>query len=120
MKTLFKSMVVAGAVAFVSTDATLEGIIVLVLAVVLGIVISLIFFAIASAKERRERIRASMEVVESASVLDPIEEPAVEDIILDDEGKPLYGDIALAEASPLKLCGYSVNQQDDLSRETRR
>ena len=77
--------VVAGAVAFVSTDATLEGIIVLVLAVVLGIVISLIFFAIASAKERRERIRASMEIVESASVLDPIEEPAVEDIILDDE-----------------------------------
>ena len=41
-------------------------------------------------------------------------------IILDDEGKPLYGDIALAEASPLKLCGYSVNQQDDFSRETRR
>ncbi len=77
--------VAAGAVAFVATDAALEGILALVLSVALGIVISLIFFAIANNKEKRERIRASMEVVENASVLDPIEEPAVEDIILDDE-----------------------------------
>ena len=77
--------VAAGAVAFVATDAALEGIVALVLAVALGIVISLIFFALANNKEKRERIRASMEAVEDATVLDAIEEPAVEDIVLDDE-----------------------------------
>lgn len=77
--------VAAGAVAFVATDAAIEGIVALVLAVALGIVISLIFFALANNKEKRERIRASMEAVEDATVLDAIEEPAVEDIVLDDD-----------------------------------
>ena len=40
-------------------------------------------------------------------------------VILEDESKALTGDFSLAEASPLKLCGYSVNQQEGLSRETR-
>lgn len=40
-------------------------------------------------------------------------------IVLKDEGVSSFGDVILSEASPLKLCGYSVNQQDDLSRETR-
>ena len=77
--------VAAGAVAFVATDAAIEGIVALVLAVALGIVISLIFFALANNKEKREKIRASMEAVEDATVLDAIEEPAVEDIVLDDD-----------------------------------
>ena len=77
--------VAAGAVAFVATDAALEGIFALVLAIALGIVISLIFFALANNKEKREKIRASMEAVEDATVLDAIEEPAVQDIVLDDE-----------------------------------
>ncbi len=78
--------VAAGAVAFIATDAALEGILALVLAVALGIVISFIFFAIANNKEKRERINAAMVAVESASVLDPIvEEPAVQDIVLEDE-----------------------------------
>lgn len=77
--------VAAGVVAFVATDAAIEGIIALVLSVALGIVISLIFFAIAHNKEKRERIRASMEAVEDATILDPVDEPAVQDIVLDDE-----------------------------------
>lgn len=77
--------VAAGAVAFVATDAAIEGIVALVLAVALGIVISLIFFALANNKEKREKIRASMEAVEDATVLDAIDEPAVEDIVLDDD-----------------------------------
>jgi hypothetical protein len=77
--------VAAGVVAFVATDAAIEGILALILSVALGVVISFIFFAIAANKEKRERIRASMEAVENATVLDPIEEPAVEDIVLDEE-----------------------------------
>lgn len=40
-------------------------------------------------------------------------------IVLEDECKSAFSDIMLAEASPLKLCGYSVNQKDALSKETR-
>ena len=76
--------VAAGAVAFVATDAAIEGIVALVLAVALGIVISLIFFALANNKEKREKIRASMEAVEDATVLDPIEEPVIDDVVLDE------------------------------------
>lgn len=41
-------------------------------------------------------------------------------IVMEDENKTVFGDALLADASPLKLCGYSVNQQDNYSRETRR
>ena len=40
-------------------------------------------------------------------------------IVLRDEGASSFGDVILSEASPLKLCGYSVNQQDGLSSDTR-
>lgn len=40
-------------------------------------------------------------------------------IVLEDEGRNIFSDVVLAEASPLKLCGYSVNQQDGYSKETR-
>jgi len=40
-------------------------------------------------------------------------------IVLEDDNKTTFGDTVLSEASPLKLCGYSVNQQDGYSRETR-
>ena len=39
--------------------------------------------------------------------------------MLEDDNKTTFGDTVLSEASPLKLCGYSVNQQDGYSRETR-
>lgn len=38
---------------------------------------------------------------------------------LEAEGMTLFGDTYLAEASPLKLCGYSVNQQDGYSKSER-
>lgn len=40
-------------------------------------------------------------------------------IVLEDEQKNTLSDIVLADASPLKLCGYSVNQQDAYTKETR-
>lgn len=40
-------------------------------------------------------------------------------IIMDDDGKTVFGDVVLAEASPLKLCGYSVNQQDGYTSQMR-
>ena len=40
-------------------------------------------------------------------------------IVLEEEGHNIFSDVVLAEASPLKLCGYSVNQQDGYSKETR-
>jgi len=40
-------------------------------------------------------------------------------IVLEDDEKFAFGDTLLSEASPLKLCGYSVNQQDGYSKETR-
>ena len=40
-------------------------------------------------------------------------------IVLEDEGHNVFSDVVLAEASPLKLCGYSVSQQDGYSKETR-
>ena len=40
-------------------------------------------------------------------------------IVLEDDSKFSFGDTVLSEESPLKLCGYSVNQQDGYSRETR-
>ena len=76
--------VVAGVVTSLFVDALLTRIFVIALCVAVGLVISAIFFAIANDKEKRERIRASMEVVEDASVFDPIEEPVVEDIVFDD------------------------------------
>lgn len=40
-------------------------------------------------------------------------------IVMEDEGKTVFGDVVLAEASPLKLCGYSVNQQDGYTSQMR-
>ena len=40
-------------------------------------------------------------------------------IVLEAEGSNIFSDVMLAEESPLKLCGYSVNQQDGYSKETR-
>lgn len=40
-------------------------------------------------------------------------------IVLEDDKKNTVSDMVLADASPLKLCGYSVNQQDNYSKETR-
>lgn len=75
--------VVAGVVTSLFVDALWTRILVIALCVAIGLVISAIFFTIANNKEKRERIRASMEAVEDASVFDPIEEP-VEEIVLDD------------------------------------
>jgi hypothetical protein len=77
--------VAAGVVAFVATDAAIEGILALILSVALGVVISFIFFAIAANKEKRERIRASMEAVEDATVLDPIEDIIVDEVLEETE-----------------------------------
>lgn len=93
--------IVAGVAALIIDGGGTMGIIALGLSVAIGIVVACILFAIANNKEKRERIRASMEVVEDASIFDPIEEPIVEpivdepitdDFILDDEISE-YGDV---------------------------
>lgn len=76
--------VAAGVITSLFVDALLTRVIVIALCTAIGVVLGGIFFAIANNKEKRERIRASMEVVEDASIFDPIEEPMVEDIVLDD------------------------------------
>lgn len=77
--------IAAGFVASLFVDELIARIVVAALCVAIGVVIGAIFFAIANNKEKRERIRASMEAVEDASIFDPIEEePVVEDIVLDD------------------------------------
>ena len=40
-------------------------------------------------------------------------------IVMEDEGKNIFGDVYLADASPLKLCGYSVSQQDGYTSQMR-
>lgn len=83
--------IVAGVVALILANGDPMGIIALGLSVAIGVVIACILFAIANNKEKRERIRASMEVVEDASIFDPIEETVEEDIILDEVSE--YGDL---------------------------
>ena len=89
--------VVAGVVALIADNCGLMGIIALALSVAIGIVIACILFAVANNKEKRERIRASMEAVEEASIFDPIEEPVVEDPMVDalvfDDDLTGYGDV---------------------------
>ncbi|MBE6700090.1 MAG: hypothetical protein E7584_07635 [Ruminococcaceae bacterium] len=84
--------IVAGVAALIIDNCGTMGIIALGLSVAIGVVIACILFAVANNKEKRERIRASMEAVEDASIFDPIEEPVVEDIVFDDEVSE-YGDI---------------------------
>ena len=84
--------IVAGVVALIFANGAPEGIFALGLSIAIGIVIACILFAIANNKEKRERIRASMEAVDDASVFDPIEEPVVEDIIIDDDVSD-FGDL---------------------------
>ncbi len=76
--------IVAGVVALILANGDPMGIVALGLSIAIGVVIACILFAVANNKEKRERIRASMEAVEDASIFDPIEEPVAEDIILDD------------------------------------
>ena len=77
--------IVAGVIALILANGDPMGIVALGLSIAIGVVIACILFAVANNKEKRERIRASMEVVEDATILDPIEEPVVEDIVLDEE-----------------------------------
>lgn len=76
--------IVAGVIALILANGDPMGIVALGLSIAVGVVIACILFAVANNKEKRERIRASMEVVEDASIFDPIEEPVVEDVVLDD------------------------------------
>ena len=77
--------IIAGVVALVMSGASTEGIMIFGLAVALGVVIAIILFVAANNKEKRERINASMEAVEDASIFDPVEEPVeVEEIVADD------------------------------------
>lgn len=89
--------IVAGVAALIIDNCGLMGIIALGLSVAIGIVIACILFAVANNKEKRERIRASMEAVEEASIFDPIEEPVEEPIVVEDFdfGDELseYGDV---------------------------
>ena len=79
--------IIAGVGALLIADGDPLGIVALGLSVAIGVVIACILFAVANNKEKRERIRASMEVVEDASIFDPIEDVVVEDedLVLDDE-----------------------------------
>ena len=88
--------IVAGVVALIADNFGLMGIIALGLSVAIGIVIACILFTVANNKEKRERIRASMEAVEDASIFDPIEEsvedPMVDALVFDDDLTG-YGDV---------------------------
>ena len=77
--------IIAGVVALILANGDPMGIVALGLSVAIGVVIACILFAAANNKEKRERIRASMEVVEDATILDPIEEPVVDELVLDEE-----------------------------------
>ena len=84
--------IIAGVLALILANGDPMGIIALGLSVAIGVVIACVLFAVANNKEKCERIRASMEVVEDASIFDPIEEPVVEDIIIDEEVSE-FGDL---------------------------
>ena len=86
--------IIAGVVALILANGDPMGIVALGLSIAIGVVIACVLFAVANNKEKRERIRASMEAVEDASIFDPIEEPVVveDDIIIDDE-IPEFGDL---------------------------
>ena len=89
--------VVAGVMPLVLWGNGTMEMIALGLTIAISIVIACVMFAIANHKEKAENFRASMEVVEDASVLDSIEEPVaieepvMDDIILDDVSE--YGDV---------------------------
>lgn len=89
--------IIAGVVALVMSGASTEGIMIFGLAVALGVVIAIILFVAANNKEKRERIKASMEVVEDASIFDPVEEIADETaddlILVEDEEVSEFGDL---------------------------
>ena len=76
--------IIAGVVALILANGDPMGIVALGLSVLIGVVIACVLFTIANNKEKRERIRASMEAVEDATVLDPIEEPVIDDVVLDE------------------------------------
>ena len=85
---------VAGVLALILANGDPMGIIALGLSIAVAVVIACVLFAVANNKEKRERIRASMEAVEDASIFDPIEEPVVvEDDIIIDEEIPEFGDL---------------------------
>ncbi len=83
--------IIAGVVALIAAQGDPMGYVALGLSVVIGVVIACILFAAANNKEKRERIRASMEAVEDATVLDPIEEP-VEEVAIEEEVSE-FGDL---------------------------
>ena len=83
---------VAGVLALILANGDPMGIIALGLSIAVAVVIACVLFAVANNKEKRERIRASMEIVEDASIFDPIEEPVVDDIIIDEEVSE-FGDL---------------------------
>ena len=86
--------IIAGVVALLLSNGDPMGIVALGLSIAIGVVIACVLFAVANNKEKRERIRASMEAVEDASIFDPIEEPVVvEDDIIIDEEIPEFGDL---------------------------
>ena len=86
--------IIAGVVALILANGDPMGIVALGLSIAIGVVIACVLFAVANNKEKRERIRASMEAVEDASIFDPIEEPVVvEDDIIIDEEIPEFGDL---------------------------
>ena len=86
--------IIAGVVALILANGDPMGIVALGLSVLIGVVIACVLFTVANNKEKRERIRASMEAVEDASIFDPIEEPVVvEDDIIIDEEIPEFGDL---------------------------
>ena len=89
--------IVGGVAALIADNCGVMGLIGLGLSVAIGVVIACILFAVANNKEKRERIRASMEAVEEASIFDPVEEPVVEvpvaDAITFDDDLSAYGDV---------------------------
>ena len=60
--------IIAGVVALIAAQGDPMGYVALGLSVVIGIVVACILFAAANNKEKRERIRASMEVVEEVAI----------------------------------------------------
>jgi hypothetical protein len=77
--------IIAGVVALIAANGDPMGIVALGLSALIGVVIACILFAVANNKEKRERIRASMEAVEDATVLDPVEDIIVDEVLEETE-----------------------------------
>lgn len=126
---MFLVGIAAGVVALIVSDATLKGVIALLLSVAIGLVVAIILCAVANNKEKRERIRASMDVVDDASVFDPIENneitiaediPAIDNILDEDDDfilDPINEDVVDAPKTKYQIVREKIIEHTPLTEE---